>query len=246
MCHHSNRHNQCVRTPSRGHYQRCGPEDMSAAARTLKLMLGFVTATVTFEGHVSLTESWPRVSFPHHCVEIREKNLLISLSRGERAPSACPLNLKAGGLTSDFSIQWSRDKEETDRGRVSKHGLPHLGSTAGLTDSQAPVGLQQVSACQRGDQTGAHLKEIHGVWSLTGGEQRGASGQRPRERGAEVRRIDGRAGWVDAESGSVEAGCGPWPLRRGGARFKSHRFDDVICMSRGAALNIMRRQKHPA
>lgn len=85
-----------------------------------------------------------------------------------------------------------------------------------------------VSASQRGDQAGAHFKEVHGVRSLTWGEHGGAARQGARQRGAQLGQVDGRAGRVNAQSGSVEPGGGARPLGGGRTRFEAHRLDNVV------------------
>lgn len=89
--------------------------------------------------------------------------------------------------------------------------------------------MRGASAGQRGDQTGTHLEEVHGVGALARRELRGAAGQRAGQRGAELGQVEGRAGRVDAQSGSVQPGRGARPLRGGRARLEAHRLDDVIC-----------------
>ena len=84
------------------------------------------------------------------------------------------------------------------------------------------------SARQRGDQTGTHLKEVHGVGALARGQQGGAAGERPRQGGAELGQVHGRAGRVDAEPGSVKARRGAGALGGGRARLESHRLHYII------------------
>lgn len=57
MCHHSNRQSVSENTQQGGTISAVVQEDTTAAGHTLKLTLGFVTATLNFEGHVSLRES---------------------------------------------------------------------------------------------------------------------------------------------------------------------------------------------
>lgn len=55
MCHDADRHMQCLRTLSRGPPSALWGD--RAAAHTVKLILGGVTANETFEGRAPLTES---------------------------------------------------------------------------------------------------------------------------------------------------------------------------------------------
>lgn len=169
-------------------------------------------------------------------VKMRKKKLLICVS-DKRLPLYVSLiwGNRQCFLHFYWPYQpWHRDKEETERGSPPPHPKCwqslHTRSEISPKSPQVTARFRTwwVSAGQCGDQTSTHFKEVHRVWPLTWGEQRGATGQGPRERGAQLGQVDGWACWVNAQSGSVETGCGPRPLRGGRARFETHCLDDVI------------------
>lgn len=207
------------------------------------------TVTFCLAGLHGFPDCSPRISFQKQMFKLEDsdprtvsteekKKLLICLSE-KRIPLHVSLIWGDRRFFSHFqsNTTGTRDEEETERGSHSEHlHSQRPGSEIGLKNPRwlpgySEVRIRQVSASQCGDQTGTHFKEVHGVWSLPWGEQRGAARQGPRERGAELGQVDRWARRVDAQSGSVETGCGTRPLRSGWTRFKAHRLDDVIWRS---------------